>query len=466
MQHQRVAPLYVAAVLVVTVLCLSIDAFPASKYKVLHAFGKGTDGAGLWDSLTSDKKGSLYGTTGGGGIHGGGTVFKLTAGTNGRWSERVLHSFDYHTEGAGPTGGLIFDQAGNLYGTTQADGAHNGGDVFELTPDRSGWTERILYSFGTRKNDGYQPYAGVALDEKTGRLYGTAPRGGPTLGGAAFELTPGSDGWQETLVDTFSKKNDGGGPFAGVILDRAGNLYGTTEGGGAHTYGTVYEVQHTSAGWKEHVLHNFPAFTGDGEIPGIGALTIDGSGSLYGTTAGGGCCGGTVFKLTPGTDGHWKETILHEFQGGASGYEPGAGVVTDQAGNLYGTTIAGGSSQCGCGVVYKLARRAKGKWTYTVLHTFTGNDGAQPDANLILDGKGNLYGTTATGGANGAGVVFELTASESAWFPKRCTGCTTLSTSPRSTRFRRSTERSIRPVAFTPRNVAVFRLKLPAGPGQ
>jgi len=401
-----------AAKCMLMVLLLAVSARAGPRYKVLHAFGRGKDGGGLWGSVMLDSKGDVYGTTSGGGTGGQGTVFELRPDSNGRWSETVLHNFPSSADdGQGPTSSLIVDAAGSLYGTTGGGGGpYKIGTIFKLTRQSDGsWTERTLYSFGTHKNDGYQPYAGVALDRKTGRLYGTAPHGGPALGGAAFELKPDSGGWQETLVDTFSKKNDGGGPYAGLILDSAGNLYGTTEGGGAHTYGTVYEVQHTSAGWKEHVLHSFPAFVGDGEIPGVGALTIDGSGSLYGTTAGGGCCGGTVFKLTPGTNGHWKEAILYDFQGGVSGFEPGAGVVMDRAGNLYGTTIAGGSPQCGCGVVYKLAPGSKGKWTYTMLHTFTGNDGAQPDANLILDSKGNLYGTTATGGANGAGVVFELT---------------------------------------------------------
>jgi uncharacterized repeat protein (TIGR03803 family) len=391
------------------VLLLVVSAWAGPRYKVLHAFGKGKDGGGLWTSVSLDKKGSLYGATSGGGPGGYGIVFKLTPHQNGTWTETTLHSFkNGDPDGSEPNGSLIQDAQGNWYGTTSRDGVYHGGTAFELTHGAGGWTFKAIYAFGEQNGDGGGPTAGLVMD-KSGNLYGTTPRGGPTLGGAAFKLAPGSGGWQETLIDTFSKKNDGGGPFAGLILDNTGNLYGTTEGGGSHTYGTVYEVQHTSAGWKERVLHSFPAFTGDGEIPGVGALTADGSGALYGTTAGGGCCGGIVFKLTPDTDGHWKEAILYGFRGGASGFEPGAGVVMDKAGNLYGTTIAGGSSQCGCGVVYKLAPGAKGKWTYTVLHTFTGNDGAQPDANLILDSKGTLYGTTATGGANGAGVVFEIT---------------------------------------------------------
>jgi uncharacterized repeat protein (TIGR03803 family) len=138
-------------------------------------------------------------------------------------------------------------------------------------------------------------------------------------------------------------------------------------------------------------------------------LALDASGNLYGTTADGGTTGsGVIFKLSPASGGKWHESILYNIPGGAEGDEPAAGVVMDQAGNLYGTTIAGGSG-CDCGVVYELSPGKNGEWKYTVLHTFVGSDGAEPDANLILDGKGNLYGTTATGGSGGAGVAFELT---------------------------------------------------------
>lgn len=135
---------------------------------------------------------------------------------------------------------------------------------------------------------------------------------------------------------------------------------------------------------------------------------MDKAGSLYGTTSGGGCCGGVVYKMTPEGDGRWQETILYEFQGGASGYEPNAGVVMDEAGSLYGTTDYGGS---GCGVIYRLAPKTNGRWEYTVLHTFEGIDGCVPEGNLVLDQRENLYGGTVLGGTTGNGVVFELTRS-------------------------------------------------------
>jgi uncharacterized repeat protein (TIGR03803 family) len=278
------------------------------------------------------------------------------------------------------------------------------GTVFELTRGASGWTEHVLYSFGTRSNDGYEPTAGVAMN-KAGNLYGTAPYGGST----AFELTPGTGGWKETVLHRFVKQGDGGGLFGGVILDASGNLYGTTEGGGAFNGGTVYELYRTSSGWKEKVLHSFHLSQSDGNTPGWGSLFMDSSGSLYGTTAGGGCCGGVVFKLTPDSSGRWKETILYNFQKGVTGYSPNAGAVMDKAGNLYGTTDYGGGF-CDCGVIYKLAPGPTGKWMYTVLHTFgVGYDGGVPEGNLVMDSKGNLYGGTVLGGVYGGGVVFELT---------------------------------------------------------
>jgi len=381
----------------------------ASKYKILHAFGNGQDGAGTWGSLLLDTKGNLYGTTGGGGLYGYGTAFELTPKAKGRWHEAIVHNFDRNgQDGYDSTGNLIFGDEGALYGTTTYGGAYDYGTVFVLTPGSGGWKESVLFSFDV--TDGARPYGGVVMD-KNGNLYGTAD--------IVFELASGSGGWTESVIDDFSGHNDGSGPFAGVILDAAGDLYGTTEGGGAHTLGTVYKLTAAEGGgWKELILHDFCTsgfpHCPDGARPGVGALTMDHTGNIYGTTNQGGAntcfagCG-TVFKLTRGAHGQWKESVLYNFRNGSTGFGPGGGVVRDKAGNLYGTTIYGGSQQCGCGVVYKLAPTKHAKWKYTVLHTFLGSDGAQPDANLILDEKGNLYGTAATAGPYGAGVVFEVT---------------------------------------------------------
>jgi uncharacterized repeat protein (TIGR03803 family) len=325
----------------------------------------------------------------------------------------VLHSFYPSAQGASlPTGNLVFDAAGNLYGTAPYGGKHDLGDIFELSPASSGtWTESVIYAFDPiRKREGAFPYAGLSID-KEGNLYGTTPN-------TVYELSPGPNGWTETILHMFCTKpvcHDGSLANAGVIVGPDGSLYGVTEGGGPFAAGTTYELQHTSTGWKESFPHSFGSFPNDGGGGVLGDLVLDASGNLYGATVGGGgtdglCTGGcgTVYKLTPGSGSQWKETILYRVQGGTAGYRPAAGVVVDGAGNVYGTTIAGGDPLCSCGVVYKVAPDSTGTWTYSVLHTFVGSDGAQPDANMVLY-NGNLYGTTATGGPGGAGVVFEIT---------------------------------------------------------
>jgi uncharacterized repeat protein (TIGR03803 family) len=413
--RQLLSSLVVPLTARVAILLLASSAWGAPKYKVLHAFTGGKDGGGLYGGLVFNDNGSIYGTTGGGGAYGYGTVFELDPYANGKWREHVLRSFKVNDpDGDEPQAGLVFDSLGNLYGTTCCGGAHASGTAFELSPGSQGWTETVLYDFCSRPecSDGGSPHAGLAID-KAGNLYGT--------GGTAFELSPGADGWTLTVLHDFlGQHGDGYGPYAGVVLGADGNVYGTTQLGGnplcaGGGCGTAYELRRMPDGkWKEIVLHKFGAYTGDGQKPGLGALVSDGAGSLYGTTGQGGthlCSAGcgTVFKLRRQPDGRWKETVIYDFRDGASGNTPEAGVVLDKKGNLYGTTVYGGSGQCSCGVVYKLSTASNGKWRYTVLHTFTGSDGAQPGANLILDSKGKLYGTTTTGGAGGAGVAFELT---------------------------------------------------------
>jgi uncharacterized repeat protein (TIGR03803 family) len=353
--------------------------------------------------------------TTGGGLYGWGTAFELSPESNGKWNESILHSFNRNgKDGYESTANLTFDAAGNLFGTSAYGGSYDAGTVFEFSPSSDGWTENVLYSFGSHGNDSFEPYAGVAIDS-AGNLYGTSRF-------SDFEVQPGSNGWKESVIHDFTRRHgDGVYVYAGLMRDSAGTLYGTTEGGGAYNAGTVYELLPTlSGGWKERILYSFCP-TGfpcrDGVGPGLGVLATDDAGNLYGTTIAGGDaagCGGdascgVLYKLTRGSQGRWTESVLNNFRPGGTGHGPGAGVVRDAAGNLYGTTIYGGSSQCGCGVVFKLAPQKNGTWKYTVLHTFIGYDGAQPDANLTLDSKGNLYGTTATGGAGGYGVAFELT---------------------------------------------------------
>jgi uncharacterized repeat protein (TIGR03803 family) len=402
---------FLSAFVLPTVLFLNLvvtDAWAASKYRVLHAFGKGKDGAGLYGGLVFDQHGNLYGGTSGGGDYGYGTVYRLSPSRNGGWSESVLHSFHNNDrDGDEVNGTLMIDAVGNLYGsTTGGGGSYTYGTVFEMKPG-SGWDLTVIHRFG-RDDKANGPFGGVIMDGP-GNLYG--------IGGCAFELSPEAGGkWKEHILHCFPAFNgDGWGILERPILDAAGNVYGTTQHGGGSKNcgggcGTVFELSPTSGGkWKEHILHRFGS-SGDGAFPGVGALVLDSAGNVYGTTQIGGPAGyGTVFKLTPMANGGWKETILRSFAGDSDGGYVAAGMVFDSAGNLYGTTGGGGDPNCGCGVVYELSPGSDGKWTYSLLHTFIGSDGAGPGANLILDDKGNLYGTTVTGGAGGYGVAFELT---------------------------------------------------------
>jgi uncharacterized repeat protein (TIGR03803 family) len=289
--------------------------------------------------------------------------------------------------------------------------------AFKLSPTPSGeWAEKILYAFTgsfSEALDGAGPSS--VIRGPGGNLYGATGGGGdPTCGnggcGVVFELTPG----KESVLHSFTGP-DGELPLAPLISDSAGNLYGTTylggTGCGGPGCGTAFELQRMPDGtWKEIILHNFGSFTGDGEEP-FSALIIDRAGNLYGTTAIGGT--GTVFTLRRGENGSWKETILYNFPPNGDGVYPEGSVVLDAAGNLYGTTNEGGDPKCNCGVVYKLSPCKDGTWMYTVLHRFTGYpngpDGGRPQTGLILDDKGNLYGTTSAGGLYGDGVVFEVT---------------------------------------------------------
>jgi uncharacterized repeat protein (TIGR03803 family) len=403
--------------------------------KLLRTFASGKGGGSPSGKLIFDSAGNLYGTTlAGGGFNTEcpngwcGAAFELTPTSSGRWKETVLHDFTVGKGGAVPLAGLIFDFAGNLYGTTYYGGRGNCsrrcGVVFELTPSAGGkWTESVLYAF-TGGSDGGNPSYGLIFDT-AGNLYGTTESGGSGGVGVVFELTPTSDGkWEEKVLHSFSGGRDGRYPSTGLSLDSAGNLYGGTSFGGnlAHCQGfgcgVVFKLVPTSSGkWKETVLHSFTGGK-DGAGPSS-SLIFDLAGNPYGATGGGGMQGGCqgagcglVFKLTPTSKGRWKETVLYTFTGGKDGAGPDADLTFDAAGNLYGTTYGGGIANCGyaCGVAFKLTPASNGKWKESVLHSFTGgNDGGTPASGLILDPKGNLYGSAEYGGADGWGVVFELT---------------------------------------------------------
>jgi uncharacterized repeat protein (TIGR03803 family) len=365
--------------------------------KVLYSFGS-YSGDALWPyagSLVMDTEGNFYGTTYAGGAYDYGTVFKLTpSGT-----ETVLYSFGSPTgDGQHPCAGLVMNKKGILYGTTYWGGANGYGTVFKLTP---AGVETVLYSFKGYP-DGGKPMAGLIMD-KNKNLYGTTTSGGANGDGAVFKVTPSGT---ETVLYSFEAIPDGNTPYGGLIMDSTGTLYGTTFYGGTYNDGTVFKL--TPSG-TETVLHSFSFLigSGDGEYP-LDGLIMDKNGNLYGTTEQGGAHGdGTVFELTAAG----VESLLYSFgsqPGDGSNAYPYAGVIMDKKGNLYGTTIFGGADNDG--MVFKVYNKG-GTWKETILHTFVGEpgDGERPFGGLIRDKMGNLYGTTYYGGAYNDGTVFEVT---------------------------------------------------------
>jgi uncharacterized repeat protein (TIGR03803 family) len=347
-----------------------------------------------------------------------GTVFELVK-SSGTYTEKVLYSFFTGadtTDGIAPDAGLIMDSSGDLYGTTEDGGTFGNGTVFELVNSSGTYTEKVLYSFTGLfvVGDGTNPYAGLIMDS-SGNLYGTTAQGGTceVCDGTVFELVNSSGTYDQQVLYSFgSMPGDGYLPEAGLVMDSSGNLYGTTSGGGASVYGTVFELVNSSGTYTEKVLYSFTDTNGDGANPYAG-LILDSSGNLYGTTAWGGASNcGTVFELV-NSSGTYTEKVLYSFTGFGDGGIPFAGLITDSSGNLYGTTTSGGDSNDG--TVFELVN-SSGTYTEEVLYSFTGanGDGAHPYAGLIMDSAGNLYGTTVVGGAStacgtdGCGTVFEV----------------------------------------------------------
>ena len=397
-----------AAILLAPGTCVAISD------TVLHSFSKGSDG-NFPDrgSLVFDSSGNLYGTTNLGGTNSLGTVFELSPKAGGGWKETVIYNFDNGDAGNSPQGGVILESNGALFGTTYSGGSHNGGTVFKLIPHSDGtWTEKVLHSFG-QGSDGYAPIAGVTVDS-AGNLYGTTVYGGAFSEGTVYKLTPDGDGnWSEKILHNFDNNGtDGADPYGVVILDSAGDLYGTTYYGGTNTCGgpgcgIVFELSPGAAEtWNETVLHNFNFDGTDGQNPAAGLL-LDSGGNLYGSTTGGGANDeGAVFELKAKSGGGWTEKVLHSFDI-TDGYHPYAPLVLDSAGNLYGTTFSGGAYSSG--VVFELMPQGDGSWTEDRLHSFgNGTDGAFPYAGLVFDSAGNLYGTTCQGGSYSGGTVFEV----------------------------------------------------------
>lgn len=379
---------------------------------ILHSFNGNdeNDGNEPVGPVLLDSSGNLYGTTFNGGVYGWGTVFKMTAGANG-WSLTNLISFN-GLGAAWPTSRLTFDAAGNLYGTTFFGGILNDGVAFELNPAAEGsWNETALHDFGPNAHDGTFPRSGVIFD-KSGNAYGTTTGGGTHGNGTVFQLSPlAGGGWKENILHSFNDV-DGWQPTAGLTMDADGNLYGTTDFGGSSSAcdsgcGAVFEVSPDGAGgWKEKVLLSFN--NDNGSSPST-PLTLDAEGNLYGTTGSGGAYNeGNVFKLSHVASG-WKLTILYSFGARANDGTASFGFLAlDAAGNIYGVTGYGGIF--GAGTVFKLSRQASGTWKETILHNFdsSSGDGYSPGSGVALDSAGNLYGTTEAGGVYGDGTVYEI----------------------------------------------------------
>lgn len=382
----------------------------AVSFKVLYSF-KPKSGDGPTSNLIPDRQGNLYGTTYEGGIDNGnclpygcGVVFKLAPDR----TESILYGFVGGADGQWPYGGLVMDAKGSVYGTTSVGGEGSAcGTVFKVS---AGGHKTTLHNFVGGAVDGCSPGAGL-LAGADGSFYGTTTTGGCSEYGSCgtvFKLA--ADG-TETVLYSFCRASnctDGWDPQSALIADTAGNLYGTTARGGTKDAGTVFRV--TPDG-TETVIHSFCTAAGceDGNFP-LAGLIMDGSGNLYGTTQDGGTRGdGNVFKLSPNGNGY-DLTVLYTFSGGTDGWEPAAPLILDSDGNLYGTTKLGGASDSG--TVFKIAPDG----TKTVLYSFLfpGKSGWGPEAGLMLDKEGHLYGTTTRGGKmscygnQGCGTAFRL----------------------------------------------------------
>lgn len=401
-------------------------------FRVLYSFQGGADGAVPTTSLIADKTGNLYGTTTNVGgvtscsVHCG-SIFELSppASKRGRWTFTTLYDFTGGKDGGLPDGNLMFGVDGSLYGTANVGGTHGkfgDGVLFQLRAAKDHWTERVLHDFG-RGSDGRSPHGGLATDG-LGNLYGTTANGGKYDWGTVYKLSP--SGEAESVLYSFSGGEDGGTPLAGLTIDHAGRLYGTTNYGGYFSYycqggcGTVFEVSPPSSpsnSWKYTVIHEFVGV--DGALP-RDPLLFDGVGDMYGTTfvsqIGG---GGTAFELAPeGRHRPWAETVLYRFPAyRGDAIASSAGFISDNAGNLYATSQNGGLNYKGD--VFKLIRPATsgGAWTDAILHTFSSaRHGTYPSTNLVFGAGDLLYGTTPYGGTGdcvftkikGCGTVFDV----------------------------------------------------------
>jgi len=435
------------AILLALVIFASSLSAAEWKEKVLYSFQGGNDGAFPSGGVIFDKHGDLYGTTLQGGVGSCppaacGTVFQLSppARKGDPWTKTVLYVFkgrDF-SDGSSPTGGVVLDATGSLYGTTGYGGAGpcalfgtpvGCGTVFKLSPPAKqgdAWTETVLYNFQGGK-DGYLPGGALTWDLQ-GNLYGATTFGGGYgtcnkiygFCGTVFELSPPKakgGRWTEKVLHSFKGGKDGANPLGGLVLNSTGAIFGSTALGGSTNCqnvgcGTLFELEPPKDGsaWTGKILHRFTG--GDDGADPNGGLIFDAKGALYGTAGGGGGANseGIIFRFTQ-RGGKWIETVLHRFTGfGDAPCCPGAGIVFDVRGALYGGSLGGAYFR---GTVFRLDSPTARGWAFGLLYTMKGvPDAAYPEAAIVLDASGNLYSTTAGGGtgtcSGGCGTVFEL----------------------------------------------------------
>jgi len=370
-------------------LMASISSAQAQTYTIMHSFTASTDGSNAQIGMVS--QGIVYGTAflDGNTSCSCGTVFQVSGS-----GFQVLHAF-IGTDGANPVAGLVMDGSGNLYGATGQGGSGSGGEgtVFELVPSGSGtWTESVLHTF-TGGSDGAHPFSGP-VEDNAGNLYGTTNRGGASDDGTIYKIDSSGN---ETVLYSFGGSPDGAYPYGALIMDSSGNLYGTTGEGGTSNLGAVFEF---STAGQLTVLHSFTGGE-QGAYPN-GALLFDSSGNLYGTTNEGGLGNhGTVFKI----DSSNNFSVLYEFHGEKNGFSPESALVTDGQGNFYGTSNEGGDADKD-GTIFKLTAAG----VESILYEFpAGGAGAYPYSGVVMDASGNLYGATINGGHTNSGVVYKLT---------------------------------------------------------
>jgi hypothetical protein len=437
MKAMKISPIFFSVLVVAAITFSLAVSAQAQTETVLYNFGPGWAGNYPDGTVLLDDAGNIYGTTQFG-ANCCGVVYEMSPASGGGWTYKVLRGFSNNSYGSYVSPTLTRDSAGNLYGATINGGNMsvncNGtgcGVVFELSPTSSGpWKETVLHTF-SGGTDGANPYGNLLLGPD-GSLYGTTFRGGNNHQcttkyvqgcGVVFKLSYGSTGWRETVLYTFTKAV-GDSPNPGLVMDAAGNLYGTTAAYG----GILFELSPTASGeWTETTLINFLSTTWG--YPENG-LIMDAAGNIYGTTfnfAGScpisGSCG-TVFELSPASGGGWTQSVLHTFVAGKTDGAYPFGVSMDAAGNLYGVAIYGyaDNSHCGedgCGVVFELSPSSGGTWTETILHEFQDGADGNPNglAGVAVDASGNVFGTAAAGGNNltacqdhnGCGIVFEIT---------------------------------------------------------